>query len=181
MLPGTRSQTVFLVPPTQACPWPDVPSTAWHCVGKPLTGSLRRWVGENGNSPLLRTLAPEDPSGASPEPAGSLTTGPTSLEQGLEIAAKAMGQSCSHRPLPSTRISCFPAEPKLQVGLRKKINDTKHQRYAESFFSVFLSSRKLSPKPQLVLTGVPEEPSHAGCWVKRASSPLPSLLSGGRS
>lgn len=120
LLSGIGSRTVFVIPYTQACPWHDVPQLPGTMLGN-------LWLALRGGG--LERLEFSSAQGTGPrrsiwsltEPAGSLTTGPTSLEQGLEIAAKAMGQPCSRRPLPSTRISCFPAEPKLQVGL-KKIN-----------------------------------------------------------
>lgn len=107
------------------------------------------------------------------EPAGSLTTGPTSLEQGLGIAAKAMGQSCSHQPLPSTLYILLPSWTQTTSGFKKKkINDTKNQKYAESFFSVAeLSNGKLSPSLGQRRQESQKSPAQAMCWVTPGCCP----------
>lgn len=84
-----------------------------------LTGSWRRWVGENRTlSSAQDTCARR--SGTSPEPAGNLTTGPYLPGAGSRASRQSYGPILLAPFLPITRMSCFPAEPKLQMGLKKK-------------------------------------------------------------
>lgn len=135
LLSGIRSRPVFLVRQTLADPqssFPQLSALCWETSG---------WAFENadqrkGNFPLLGPLAQK---GCPPRPS-QLGTWPRvlpPLSRGLGLPAKAAAESCSRDHLPSLSMSCFPAEPKLQVGLKNK--PRQKQKCPESVFFVGLA------------------------------------------
>lgn len=152
---------MFLVPTDcPACPRspvPRLPALCWETAG---------WASEDTNQRKLSSSARDTGvkgPPASPEPAGSLATGPTSPEQGAGgLPAKAAADPCScNDHLPSLGMSCFPAQPKLQVGL--KINHTKKQKCPESVVLCAVSKGNL-PQKLFCLNG---------SWQRPQRSPYP--------
>lgn len=153
---------MFLVPTDcPACPRspvPQLPALCWETAGWAFEDTDQR----NGNSsPLLGTLAHK---GCLPRPsqlgAWRRVLPPQSRGPGLPAKAAAEPCSCDDH-LPSLGMSCFPAQPKLQVGL--KINHTKKQKCPESVVLCAVSKGNLSQRLLCL----------SGSWQRPRRSPYP--------